>query len=357
MPGFLSKKTVKKPAGPRLLVLRLVIITAIVIMGAWLLWGNSRSVKVEKENPIPNSPLVASGTSPISGQQCDNWQRRPIAVLLSGDEHVRPLAGLSEADLVIEMPVVTDGVNRFMAVFICGDPREIGSVRSARSDFIPLAMGLDAILAHWGGSHFALDQLNNGVMDNIDALPNPNNVFFRKPGITAPDNGFTTMQRLIETAEKLGYRLTGKLQAYPHLATSTPAARSVGGVLRLGYPGQYRVGWEYDPQTNHYTRFRNNILEKDVLTGEPITAANVIVMKAASRVIESQYNKVDVEGEGEAIVYRNGEVISGVWRKPKKPRSSRLEFFKASGEPIKFMLGSVWIEIIEPEREVTWTEK
>jgi len=108
--------------------------------------------------------------NPINGIACDNAIKRPLAVMMAGDLEAWPLSGISEADLVVEMPVVTNGITRYMAVFVCGNPKEIGSIRSARHDFIPLAMGFDAIFAHWGGSHFALEKLDNKIMDNINAL-------------------------------------------------------------------------------------------------------------------------------------------------------------------------------------------
>src|SRR5437870_3059468 len=79
----------------------------------------------------------AQKTSSIAGLKCDNAQRRPVAVMMPSDPEAKPLSGISAADLVMEMPVTPNGVTRFMAIFQCQTPKEIGSVRSAREDFIP----------------------------------------------------------------------------------------------------------------------------------------------------------------------------------------------------------------------------
>ena len=108
--------------------------------------------------------------SSISGIQCENANRRPISIMLAADPETRPLSGISEADMVFEMPVTPNDITRFMAVFQCQNPAEIGSVRSARSDFIPLASGLGSIYAHWGGEKEALQKLNGHTIDNIYSI-------------------------------------------------------------------------------------------------------------------------------------------------------------------------------------------
>ena len=169
-----------------------------------------------ENNEEQNQEEENKNISPISGLECENAARRPMAVMMAGDIEARSLSGLSEADLVVEMPVVTSGITRMMAVYVCGDPETIGSLRSARHDFIPLAMGFDAIFAHWGGSHFALDKLNAGIMDNIDAIVDYYSAYYRQSGIARPHNGFTSAERLFKAAEKFGYRLENNFEGYPH---------------------------------------------------------------------------------------------------------------------------------------------
>lgn len=304
-----------------------------------------------------SSVAFSEGLSPISGLPCENYQRRPLAVMLANDSVARPLSGLSEADLVIEMPVITGSMTRLMAVFVCNSPSEIGSVRSARHDFIPLAQGLDAIYAHWGGSHFALGKLNRKVMDNLDALVNPFGAFYRKSIARPPHNGFTSLERLISSAQRLNYRLKGEFDGYPHQAEIKNQAMA-GGEKKLivGYAGSYRVEWQYESAGNIYRRWRAGMKEIDRNNNQQVEAKNVIIMRAVSRQIEGQYNDVEVEGEGQAEIYQNGQLIRGAWRKDKKESRSKLSFFDEQGEEIKFAPGAIWIEIIQPTQEVKWQE-
>lgn len=310
----------------------------------------SESILTEKTNED-----AASTTSLISGLACENAHRRPFAVMLAGDRETRPLSGIGLADLVVETPVVTNGITRFMAVFQCENPSDIGSLRSARHDFIPLAMGWDAIFVHWGGSHYALKKLNAKVTDNIDALRNPYGAFYRKTGIPRPHNGFTSIDRLVSAAEKLGYRLETDFSGYPHLPASILPNHRNAATLVIGYPGSLGVRYEYSPETNSYSRSRGNTKEIDKLTGEQVETKNVIVMRAKSRQIEGQYNDVDIEGSGEAVVYRNGEEIRGIWEKDKNDPESKLFFyFDEHKQEIPLVPGSIWIQVVEPHQKVEW---
>ena len=278
-------------------------------------------------------------------------------MVLAEDPVTRPLAGLSQADLVFEMPVITNSITRMIAVYVCYSPKEIGSLRSARHDFIPLMMGLDAVLAHWGGSHFAQDELNAGIMDNIDALKNPYNAFFQKKTIRQPHNGFTSMERLINSAKKLGYRMENRFEGYPHMTISQ--AEQIHSqqekILRIGYSYPYNVSYQYDPATNSYLRWRTNKAEIDKNNGQQIRAKNVVIMRAFSRQIQGpDYNDLDIEGKGDCQVYQNGLVIPCTWQKSKSDPSSKLYFLDENNQEILFVPGQIWIEIVEPHQKVSW---
>ena len=356
--------------------LKIYFLLAILIIGGIILFWQigSRSITIkglENQKQEENFKPVNKGeVSPITGLECENYNRRPIAVMLAQDPITRPLSGIGAADLVIEMSVITNSITRIIGVYICQEPEEIGSVRSARHDYIPLAMGLDAIFAHWGGSHFALDKLNVGVMDNIDAMKNPYNAYWQKSDMPMPHNGFTSYARLLNSAEKLGYRLINKFEGYPHLEKSkVPRSFAESGevesqksklsnMLNIGFSGHYRVFYRYNSETNSYLRWREEMPEIDKLTNKQVEVQNVVVMRAASRMIEPpDYNDVDIEGTGEAMVYRNGEEIKGSWRKEGKYQSTKLYFLDEKGEEIEFVPGKIWIEIIEPYQEVNWEKE
>jgi hypothetical protein len=343
----------------RALILKAVIVAAF-ILGLFLIWEKRSTFRIasdqtspDKEEKIVEEP--SGPFSPISGLACENAQRRPFAVMLGGDTVARPLSGIGEADLVFEMQVIEGSMTRLMAVFVCASPGQIGAVRSARDDFIPLSNGLDAIYAHWGGSHFALDELATGISDNINALPNPYSAFYRQSGIVAPHNGFTSTSRLMNAAQKLGYRITGKFIGYLHMTAKEASSHGQEKkILRIGYAAPFNVSYEYSPEKNSYLRYRGGTKEIDKNLGTQVEAKNVVIMRAPSRPLEGQYNDVQVEGEGAAEYYMNGQTQTGKWKKDKNDSNSKLFFYDDSGKEIKFVPGSIWVEIADSDTTVTY---
>lgn len=343
-------------------------IIALVALGGVAVYSaySERTVSVEKmpdaaggeENDAKGSSDETFARDPITGMMCANGAKRPFAVMLAGDTAARPLSGIAQADVVVEMPVLTNGITRFMGVFLCEEPEEIGSIRSSRDDFLPFARSFDAVYAHWGGSHFALDLLNAGVLDNIDALRDPFNAFYRKNDRTAPHNGFTSVARLKETAEKRGYRAERKGNGYPHIPERS--ALSIDQTITIGYPGPYAAEFFYDHTTNSYLRSRGGTKEIDSATGRQVEVKNVIVMTALSRQLDADYNTVVVEGEGAVRIFRNGEEKRGMWKRVKEeyapPRDDHSDnkyyFIDEQGKEIGLAEGKIWISLVQPEQRV-----
>ena len=125
-------------------------------------------------------------------------------------------------------------------------------------------------------------------------------------------------------------------------------------ILEINYAYPYNVKYEYDPESNSYLRWRAGIKEMDKINGKQVSVGNVVVMKAKSRQIEGQYNDVDIEGSGEALYYSNGEEFRGWWQKNKSSINSKLYFYDENDEEMKFVLGKIWINIVEPSQKVEW---
>jgi len=335
---------------------KLIIILFFVILalGLIFIWQkNSWTIEVGNESNNSVIGIESEEVSPLSGLVCQNYERRPFAVVLANDPVARPLFGLSKADLVIEMPVITNSITRVIAFYICNSPEEIGSLRSARHDFIPLAQGFDAILVHWGGSHFALDKLDAGIMDNIDALKNPYNAFYRESSKPQPHNGFTSTDRLNNSAKNIDYRLVNVFEGYSFIKENK--GQSVNRILRIGYSYPYNVSYQYDSITNSYFRYRTNLKEVDAGNNQQIEAKNIVVMRAFSKQIQGpDYNDLDLEGSDDCQIYQNGIVIDCTWQKSEINPYSKLKFLDNDDNEIPFVQGQTWIEIVEPNQEVTW---
>ncbi len=307
----------------------------------------------------PKDTQVNRETSGLSGIACEHPNRRAIGVMLAGDPINRPMSGFSKADMVFELPVLVSGVTRLMGVYQCGEPSDIGSVRSARHDYLFLAEGIDAILGHWGGSYHALNRIAVGEFQTINALTNPHNAFFRKSNLPAPYNGFTSYERLWNALEKLGYRTTTNFKGYEFKDDVPAEQRIAGGTLSIAWPGQFRVSYEYNKETNRYERYWAGVRQVDAEDNAVVAPSSIAIVRATNEFAEGPggYNDVGIEGKGELTVYQDGKVITGTWEKNELEKKDPMHFMNEQGDPIVFTRGQVWITAVAPDVAVTWQAK
>lgn len=307
----------------------------------------------------PGEPVpTPDQTSPLSGLACANARRRPIGVMLASDPINRPVSGFAFADAVFELPVLVNNVTRLLAVYQCQEPREIGSVRSARHDYLFLATGVDAVIAHWGGSYHALNRirLEGRVYNSLSALGTGQQAFYRKSTLPAPYNGFTSYARLWDALQKAGYRTFTVFKGYPHVDEAPPGQRGPGGTLDIGWPGAMRVRYVYNPQTNVYERFWGGQRHLDFIDNAPVNPKVLVVAYSQQRLANGPggYNDVDVEGTGKVEVYQNGQVIPGTWSKSEIHKQDPLVFRDASGQEIPLVRGQLWVHFVDGRTAVRW---
>jgi hypothetical protein len=284
---------------------------------------------------------LAEHKSPLTGLSCETYDSRPFAVMVSSDKEARPLSGIGEADWVFEMPVVENGFTRMMAVFQCGRPKEIGSVRSSRLDFVPLALGINAIYAHFGGEHAVLEELNSGIINNIDGLKYDGTYYYRKSGIPKPHNAFTDFKLLADISGQLGYDMTDAKVSYPHEEESVSRGTVNPGPL---FKEGFTVDWKYNANANTYSRTRIGKAEIDKNTGKQVETKNVVVMKTTWSPISKDYIRVKTVGSGGLLLYKDGIVVTGTWEK--KDDNAKLYFYDANHEEIELANGNVWVEVV-----------
>ncbi|HRZ95460.1 MAG TPA: DUF3048 domain-containing protein [Candidatus Moranbacteria bacterium] len=357
------------------------VIAIIVIGGGAYYFSKSKSKQTNRQISVggkteTTGPANTGDVSPISGLACSDWNRRPFAVMQPADVSARPAAGFSDADMVVEMPVITASITRLMGVYVCGNPDDVGSMRSSRHDYLALAQGLDAIYVHWGGSHYAIDLIKEGVekktVDNINCNndggnPGQPDYCYRKEAtgtMRGVDTGYAKFAKLIEGAKHYGYRLENKFAGYPHQEEAPEDQRGDDkGHLRVAFAGPFAAEYDYDKASNSYLRTWGNVADTDRNNGKRLAPKNVVVMIAQSgQIVEGeQYNNVqigdpwyDSNDSGKAYYFMNGQKMEGSWKKDKSKADSKLFFYDGSGAEVKFVPGQVWLEILEPGQTLQW---
>lgn len=294
----------------------------------------------------------------ISGQEISEEQskQRPLAVVVENHPDSRPQSGLSKADIVYET-LAEGGITRFLAVFQSNNINQIGSVRSAREYFAEIANEWGALFAHVGGSNEVISQLKKGKYKNLaDANEYFNFDFFpRRNDKPEPHHIFTSTQKLRELIEYQKFSNQAVFSSW-QFKNEAPATTSLISKIQIDFSREgYEVGWEYDSLKNAYKRLQYFEPHIDELSKAQITAKNVVVQFVeVMPVLNDPLLQVDIDlfSGGKALVFLDGKVIEGVWKKSE----DKTRFYDLFGKEIEFNRGNIWLELVPKDREtkVLW---
>ncbi|HSN78347.1 MAG TPA: DUF3048 domain-containing protein [Anaerolineae bacterium] len=306
---------------------------------------------------------LPAGVSPFTGLLVDDpalLERMPAAVKISNSPIARPQSGLSQADVVIEHLAEGD-ITRFTAIYHSQDAERIGSVRSARLIDLEIPVLFDAFLVYSGASgevNRMIEASDFADRTLSDERKDPGFYRLDVPGHTYEHTLFTDSELLQEYAADQGWTTPPRYRGWqwserpPRLA---PRARS----LTIPYSAEYSdVTYQYDPTLGAYRRSMLGEPHVDDLTGEQLTADNVVVLYAnhvPTLIVEDALGSKSVEiqlwEQGRMQLFRDGTVQEGLWLRPQ--REDPLLFVDEAMQPLALKPGNVWIQIVPLGMDVT----
>jgi hypothetical protein len=296
-------------------------------------------------------------TGPLTGEDVGGnvADRRPIAVTIDNYLDARPQTGLDKASLVFET-LAEGGITRFEAVFLEHDANTIGPVRSTRLYFNHWADGVGAIFGHDGGNVDALKELptlSNIYNEDADRISGP---FWRISSRVAPYNEYTSTDKLRTYAAQHDADIHGTNMSFQHKDDPLPFQRPGKSYIHVtfSYP-DYNVAWEYNPGGNDYLRYMGGAPHKDAVTGDQLTAKNVIVLFTDESPSYDPYTPgaihMRTEGTGKVIAYLDGSSITGTWSKADV--GAPLKVLDSKGKEITLDKGNTWIEVVPTGNQVS----
>lgn len=346
----------------------------------------------EGQNPNRKALVEVSGSKtdacPLNGAlytkaEKNIWQtRRPLAVMIENHQESRPQSGLSDADIVYEA-VAEGGITRFMALFYCqasAFESILGPVRSARTYFLDWASEYNLPLyTHVGGANTAgpanaLGQISDygwSAANDLNQFSIGYPTFWRDyerlgRTVATEHTMYTTTEKLWAVGAKRGFTNVDPdnnewSDDYTLWQFAKAQAAETGSTTSISYKfwdyDEYGVSWQYDAAGNQYLRNNGGVAHKDLNTDQQLTTKNLVVQFATERKANDGYeNNVHLLygtiGKGEALIFKDGEVIKGSWSKAK--RVSRTVFSDAQGKEIKFNPGRIWISVLPVGNEVDY---
>jgi len=305
--------------------------------------------------PAPGPVIWTGPRNPLTGEPVmeDISQFRPWAILLDNLRAALPHNGISQADMIYEMPV-EGGITRLLVMFQdIRDVGEIGPVRSARSYFLDAVQGHDAIFVHAGGSPQAYADIRGRGVPNIDGVMGTGREFFRDPERSrragSEHSMMTTDELLLANIERHNFRLEHEADFSTGLAFRLEDDVTMGGL-----PGRdvtvrfsnYKTGeFAFDETSGRYYVSQYGAPMIDGVTEEQLSVANVIVLFASFSAADGQGRlTVDLNRGGEGYFFTGGYALPILWEKG--GHTAPFLFRLTNGYPLELSVGNTYVNII-----------
>lgn len=295
----------------------------------------------------PSSPSPAR-THPFTGERT-GAVGPVLAVKIDNTRSAKPQLGLRSADIVY-VEQVEGGLSRVMAIFSSKMPPRVGPVRSARISDLHL-------LAQFGRPAFAYSGVQGKMKPYVAKAPlidvsqdRSNTGYTRTGPHHAPYNLYGTPKRLLGRAKGaakatgIGFRF-GPAPAGGRPVTSF-TARYPAATLRFQWSAAGRR-WLVTQDGR-----ADRAAEGGRLGGQTIVVQRVHTTRSQFHDFLGDYTPLmNTVGNGKATVLRDGKAYDARWSRPSEKRGTT--FTTASGAPMTFAPGQVWVVLVNDGRPIT----
>ena len=304
-------------------------------------------------------------TNPLTGEtgKVEIASNRPVAIMLNNLQKALPQAGISQADVIYEIPV-EGGITRMMGVFqtLDGMEGELGSVRSARDYYVSLALGHDAVFFHAGGSPQAYTALKQWGVDRFDGVNGPygTDLFWRdaqrKAKAGTEHSMMTSAKRIMENLSGSTLRLEHK-DTFDHVwtFTSDTATGEPANQVTVPFSTLKNTKFTYDTATGEYLVEQYNAAYVDATNKEQVSVKNVLVLYTdVSKISGDTAGRLEVRttGQGSGVLARDGVVQEITWKRGTP--NDMLAFYDANGNEAALSVGCSYINILDSSTPARW---
>lgn len=319
-----------------------------------------------------------AGINPLTGLAVADpalLERRPMAIKVTNyPRYVRPQSGLSLADVVFEY-YMERSISRFIGVFYGQDAVKVGPVRSGRFFDEQIFTMYDAIFAFAYADKLVMDYFRDEHPEyaarfilegrNSPRTSCPSRSFLplcRDRSLHTYNNLFADSRVLGPAVLRQGSHNTAPDLGGTRFSYGVPAGGQTAQRIFVRYSLIIYGRWDYDAQEGSYLRYQETYGYPDPgtesyaelhdrLTGEHLAADNVVVMFAPHHYYKktntTEIIKIDLEGSGTGIAFRDGLAYSVVWVRP--PGGGILQLYTLDGDLFPLKPGQTWYQVFSLE--------
>lgn len=340
----------------------LVIITAFSLQSCTkiVIPENTEESSSEEES---QTSAPAPLTDPLTGHS--DYDRKyenskPVGIVVENHPQARPQWGFTSPDIVMEYEV-EGGISRMLWLYSNVDevPDKVGPVRSARHDVVELALGMDMLFVHCGGSDIALNLIKeySSTLAEIEGLTYEK-CFYRDTTRSVSKEHTLVLRGsdFRQSVDDLGLE-TEIDPAYksPFSFENENSPRTLGGnecaSVHFEFSNSYKYDFTFNESTNKYTSKINGTLCTDE-NGTECAYTNVIVLYVDMVDLHdaSGHQDLVLENGGRGLYISGGRSEEIVWQKSAK--TEKLQLFSADGSsPLTLNAGNSYIGLVRSTQQ------
>jgi len=342
----------KKEKNKRTLIIFISIIL-VVSVGLIIFIANKNkdnNKKVDNDEEIKQQEEVKEEIKKITIMDPES-KSRPYAVMINTHNDALPQSGLQEAYLVYEL-MVEGGITRMMALFKDKNIEKIGSVRSARVQYLGYAYENDAIYVHAGGAKDALQKISNEGINDVD-VDGVYGIRDRNLNRNWEHTLFTSSDLIKSAINDRGFRTDSNVEnLFTYQAESLDLNKYANKIpannISINYSYYRTSEYSYDAENKMYLRSMNGNKHVDLVTGEQYTFKNILVYDVVYTTYsygkKSGYQRLSNIGTGEGYYITEGYAIPIVWEKNSEREQTKYTI-KETNEELILNDGNTFIQI------------
>lgn len=281
-------------------------------------------------------------------------KKRPFAIQFNNFKSVSNQSGIGQSDILYEA-LVEGGITRLLAIGQNFSGDRFGSVRSARHYFVSIADEYDSIYIHYGRTKYAVSKLKELEIEDLEGMSGiGTTLFYRDESIKAPNNAFTSIDRILESIQIKGYETAYAEDYEAHFSfyeedTQLSEGTDVNKVTTK-FSAYTKPYFEYHEEDKLYYRYQFGAIHKDSVTGNQLSFKNVIIQFVNEWDIDkNDYQTMDFEdASGSGYYISNGNMVPITWKK--KEASSWMRYYNDEGEELTINPGKTFVAIFPDDR-------
>ena len=310
--------------------------------------------------PAPTEDLSMYAVNPITGLQNmrkENVGMRPFAIMISNIKKATPQVGITTCDMYYEVEA-EGGITRILGIYadVATIPNMLGPVRSAREYYVDIALGYNAIFAHYGTSTTAENKIKKYGVDNLDGMYLSKQFWrdeARKEKYGSVHSVVTSSAMVADAIAKKKYETDGAVGNYFSFYPKdqfTVDGTLQGAQVAAQFSGSTTAKFTYNEQDKLYYKSQFNAPHVDD-KGQQIAVTNVIVLYTNIKVVDGEgHLSVDLSN-GRGYYFSGGKGKEITWSKgsPTEP----MRYYNVDGSDLKVNAGKTYVCIVRRGEAVT----